>query len=301
MPENSGQNDSEIPLCPRPVVLFLLDGWGVTAATEANAIAGAKMPFFSKLLKEYPVALLETGAKSINARYLSLGSGCDLDDENQERALTLTSLVSAAGLKQVKITETERLAALTHFFNGHVENRAPKEDWLIVSSEAGGHVVKPTLALKRIAKKLIEVLEQEEICHLIIVSIPTLDLVARGGDLIAAQKAANTLDKSLKKIISKILDKKGLALISAAHGNAEKMRQPGIDVIDTEITANPVPLILVGEEFKSRNIGWADPLNNDLSLLAPIGSLADLTPTILEIMGLAKPTEMKGHSLLENK
>lgn len=293
---DSSSSTSEVPLRPRPLVLLLLDGWGIAPMTEANAVAGAKTPTFSKLIKDYPVALLETGDKTINTRYLSLGAGCDLENENEEPALTLTKIIADNNLKQLKITETERLAALTHFFNGHAEDRASGEEWAIVSSEASGHLIKPTLALKRIVKKTLEALEKE-IFDLLVISIPTLDLVARGGDLATTVKVVNDLDKNLKRIVAKVQEKKGVVILSAAHGNAEKMRQPGIDVIDTEITANPVPLVLIGEDFKSQNIGWADPLSNDLSLLAPIGRLADLAPTILKIMGIEPPLEMTGKSL----
>lgn len=285
---------------PRPVILLFLDGWGVAPMTEANAIASAKTPTFSRLLKEYPVAVLETGAKTVNARYLTLGAGKDLFDEEESQVITLTKTLADNGLKQLKITESERLAALTHFFNGHEENRVIGEDWQVVSSEAGDHTIKPTLALKRIIKKLLAALDDEQLDFLA-VSIPTLDLVAQSGDLVAVQKAVAAIDKSLKKIVEKVREKEGLLIISAAHGNAEKMRQPGIDVVDKGITANPVPLILVGEGFRDQNIGWPDPPNNDLSLLAPLGGLSDLAPTILEMMGLAKPAEMDGQSLIDRK
>jgi bisphosphoglycerate-independent phosphoglycerate mutase (AlkP superfamily) len=144
--------DSESSRRPRPVVLLLLGGWGIAPATEANAITAAKTPFFSRLVREYPVALLRPGQKSLNARYLTLGTGREFSTENSAVAVTLTSVIAAAGLKQIKITVAERLAALTYFFNGHAENKFSGEDWKIISSLVGRTPAGPLLILKRTVK-----------------------------------------------------------------------------------------------------------------------------------------------------
>jgi len=297
---NSHNNSEEIPRRVRPLVLLLLDGWGIAPASEANAITGAKTPTFLNLIKEYPVALLTTGNKTINARYLSLGAGRDLADENLEQAVTLTKTIAAHNLKQIKITETERLAALTHFFNGHEENRTAGEDWLIVSSAAGNHTVKPIFALKRIVRETLKAINSESYDFLV-ATIPTLDLVAGSGDFSATKKIVAALDKELRKIVTEVFDKQGVLLVSSTQGNAEKMHYLGTEMAHKEITDNPVPLIIAGERFKSTNIGLADPVGNDLSLLAPAGSLADLASTVLAIMGLPQPEEMLGKSLIDKQ
>ncbi len=303
---NSTSNSSNAsaasePLPSRPLVLLLLDGWGVAPEGEMNALRAAKITNWLNLIKEYPVALLSTGEKTINARYLSLGTGQDLSDENIESPFSLTQALADHNLKQLKIAETERFAALTHFFNGHSEGQKMGEDWKIVSSEAGNHTVKPLLALKRTVKEVISALHQDPPYNFIAVTIPTTDLVAATGDFNSVIKTVEAVDKNLKLIIEEVLDHKGLLLISSPNGNAEKMRLPGTDVADTSITTNPVPLLIVGEEFKGRTVGLAEPLNNDLSLLAPIGTLADLAPTILSLMNLEKPAAMTGQSILDNK
>lgn len=298
----SSHNNSDEPLRAGPLVLLLLDGWGIAPPSEINALASVKTPGFSNLTKNYPVALLQTGDKTLNARYLSLGSGQDLSDENIEPALTLTKIISAAGKKQIKITETERLAALTHFFNGHEENRSNNEDWLIVSSQAGQYSLNPTLSLKRVIKAFLRTLaDTNNLYDFIVIALPTLDLVARGGDQEAVKKIIKTLDKKIKLIATEVLDKQGTLIISAALGNAEKISLLGGDLVDKEMTANPVPFILINEEFRGQNIGWPDPVNNDLSTLTPLGGLENLAPTILELLNLEKPSGMSSSLPFDKK
>jgi len=295
--ESVSSNNSSDPLPLGPVVLLLLDGWGIAPRGEANAIAGAKTPTFLNLIKEYPVATLNIFPVDLNTRYLCLGSGRDLINGKEKLVNTLTELIARANLTQIKITETERLAALTYFFNGRSENKVGGEDWLTVSSEAGEEKRKTPLPLTRIVKETLTAIKSEKY-KFIVVALPTLDLAAAKGDFEAVKKIAATIDKNLKNIFSEVLDKKGIMIISAASGNAEKMLNLGTEVVDTGITNNPVPIIIAGEELKGRTIGLADPIDNDLSLLAPVGTLADLAPTILKILGITQPEEMNGKSLI---
>lgn len=298
----TSSNNQEKPLPGGPLVLLLLDGWGIAPPSEMNAITSVKTPAFSNLTKNYPVALLETGDKSLNARYLSLGSGQNLSDEDVKPVNTLTKIISFAGKKQIKITETERLAALTHFFNGHEENRVSNEDWLIVSSQAGHHSLSPTLSLKRVVRVFLKTLaDAKNIYDFIIVALPTLDLAVRGGDQEAVKKIIGALDKKIKLIATEVLNKQGTLIISSALGNAEKISTPGGDLIDKEITANPVPLILIKEEFYGQNIGWPDPINNDLSTLTPLGGLENLASTILELLNISCPADISPSLLLDKK
>ena len=296
---NNNSNNSDTPSkTAGPVVLLLLDGWGVAPLSEANAMTSAKTPYLDNLVKEYPVALLTAQNKTINARYLSLGAGQDLSDENFVPPTTLSKVLAEHNLKQIKITETERLAALTHFFNGHREDRHAAEDWKIVSSEAGDHNKKPVLALNRISRELIKATQGEKYDFLI-ASIPTLNLVATSGDFKTVKKVVEKLDSHLRKIVNLVLTKKGLIIISSACGNAERLKNMATDLVDKDITNNPVPVLIISEEYKGKTIGFREPLNNDLSLLAPAGDLGDVGPTILSIMGLAKPEEMTGISLFD--
>lgn len=280
------------------VILLLLDGWGVAPASEANAITAAKTPTFLNLVKDYPVALLNSDHKTWNAHYLTLGSGREMADENSEVPANLSAIIAAAGLKQIKIAETERFAALTHFFNGHREEKFFGEDWKIISSTAGNKKVSPELALKRIVREALNVINSEESPAFLAVAIPYLDLTAAAGDFLANKKAVENVDKAIKKILAAASAKGDTLIITAAGGNVEKSRNISLDMSDTGLTESPVPLIIAGAEFKGKTIGLADPLNNDLSSLTPAGTLADVAPTILKIMNLNKPEEMTGESLI---
>ncbi len=281
---------------PRPVVLLLLDGWGIASANEANAITAAKTPVFLKIVQEYPVAALNPGKLSLNERYLVLGSG---QNEITEDTLGLSAIISKAGLKQLKLAETERFAALTTMFNGRQEDRFSGEDWKIISSAENNHSVKPFLVFKRSVKALLEAINKEDDSYAFIAaSLPYLDLTASTGDFSAAKKAVADIDKSLKAILAAVLEKKGLLIISSAAGNAEKMRDFSTDMIDNSITVNPVPFIICSEDYKGKTIGLSDPMNNDLSLLAPAGNFSALAPSILKILGIEQPESMKGKSLI---
>ena len=281
------------------VVLLLLDGWGVAPANDANAIAAAKTPNFLNFIKEYPVALLNPGTSGLNARYLTLGAGREVGDESSELKINLSSIISGAGLSQVKIAETERFAALTHFFNTHQENKLPFEEWKIISSTTKSKKPKYLLTLKKTVKEIIDTISSEHGLRFLAAALPCLDLAAAGGDFLETKKAVEIVDKALKEIFLAVTQKEGVLIITAAGGNAEKTKDIATDLPDTGLTDNPVPLLIIGEEFKGKTIGLADPLNSDLSSLTPAGTLADVAPTILKIMKLDKPVEMTGKSLVE--
>jgi len=296
-------NEEDLPLAekklnrPKPVVLLLIDGWGIAPKSEANAIALAKTPVFLNLIKEYPAAVLKTFGKNLNINYFGLGTGKEIVEEISEPTLSLAKIIADSGLSQIKISETERFAPLTHFFNGNNEDKVNGEEWTIVSSESGDHDNKPALALRRNFKELKKAVEENKY-DFILASWPLLDLVARSGDFKEVSKAAGVLDSYLKKLLISLADKGGVLIISAAHGNAERMKNVATDLADSEITDNPVPFIIVGAEFKGRTIGLTDTLDNDLSLLEPAGTIADIAPTILKILNIEKPAEMTGESLI---
>jgi len=211
----------------------------------------------------------------------------------------LGEVLAKNGLKQLRIAETEKYAHVTYFFNGGVEKPNEGEDRILVPSPAvASYDLKPEMSALEVTKKLVEAIESDKY-DFILVNFANADMVGHTGNLQAAIKAIETLDKCLSKVVRSILMKNGIALITADHGNAEVMFNMQTGQIDKEHTSNPVPFILVGREYAGRNVGWQDLINNDLTLVQPQGFLADVAPTILKLMGLEKPKEMRGMNLIK--
>ena len=274
-----------------PLVLLLLDGWGVASAGEANILSLVDTTNFSDLAKDYPMAQLTPGKKNLNCRYLSLGSGREIEDENDKRELsTLTKLLSVNNLKQIKIAETERFAAATYYFNAWQEERIVGEEHIIISSGVENPV-------KEITKETIKAIKGRE--HDFILSvIADIDLVANEGNVKELRTTIEMVDDSLRKIANEVLSIGGTLIVSSIGGNAERMYNLASDTTDNLMTNNPVPIIIVNEEFRNKNVGLIDPPDHDLSLLSPAGTLADIAPTILKMFNISTPELMTGKSLL---
>lgn len=295
MNKTDNQNSDE-PLDKSPIILLLLDGWGIAPASEANLISLSKTPNFNRLIRDYPSALLRVRKKSLNARYLSLGSGRHLEDESTKISPPLSEVISLAGYRQIKIGDSNRLAALTYFFNGGNENKFLNEDWKIISASLSDRK-KPLIVINKIFKEVSLALKSGEF-RFMVVALPYLDLVSQEGDLSLMKKTVEAVDKSLGRLASLALDNSSRLLISAACGNAERVKSLVTDLEDKNITDNPIPLIIVEGGLEGKTFGLSEPISGDLSLLAPIGGLDDLAPTILEMLGLKIPAEMTGKSLL---
>ncbi|AZR72280.1 phosphoglycerate mutase (2,3-diphosphoglycerate-independent) [Anoxybacter fermentans] len=195
---------------------------------------------------------------------------------------TLAEVLSTAGLKQLRIAETEKYAHVTFFFNGGKEEPVEGEERrLIPSPKVATYDQKPSMSAFEVTDALIEEINKD-IYDVIILNYANCDMVGHTGDLDAAIKAAEAVDQCLAKLIPIILDKGGQVLLTADHGNAEKMLEG--DNPHTAHTTYPVPMIYIGgpEGVKLREGGI----------------LADIAPTMLEILGIGQPEEMTGKSLL---
>jgi len=211
---------------------------------------------------------------------------------------TLGEIISKNKLKQLRIAETEKYAHVTYFFNGGVEDKLEGEDHILIPSpNVSSYDEVPEMSAPEVTKKIIEQVEADTY-DFIVVNFANPDMVGHTSNIEATIKAVETLDILIKKIIGSILDKDGVIILTADHGNAEYMfdMQTGMKV--KEHSSNPVPCILIGSEYEGKTFGWQDTPNSDLSLLRPQGVLADLAPTILNILKIDIPKEMTGRSLL---
>lgn len=195
---------------------------------------------------------------------------------------TFGEIISKKGLTQLRIAETEKYAHVTFFFNGGEEKQYKGEDRILIPSpKVETYDLKPEMSANEVTDKVVEAIESQKY-DCIILNYANPDMVGHTGSLEAAIKAIETIDTCVGRVVEAIEKVNGVALITADHGNSEQMIDYTTGEPHTAHTTNPVPLILVGKKAK----------------LKP-GRLADLAPTMLDIMGIEKPIEMTGTSLIE--
>ena len=196
---------------------------------------------------------------------------------------TFGEYISKKGLKQLRIAETEKYAHVTFFFNGGEEKVFEGEDRILVPSpKVATYDLKPEMSAYEVTEKLLEAINQDKY-DTIILNYANPDMVGHTGILESAVKAIEAIDECVGKVVQTVREKGGVILITADHGNSEQMIDYKTGEPHTAHTTNPVPLILVGME----------------GVALKEGKLADLAPTMLDIMGLEKPEEMTGESLIE--
>ncbi len=217
---------------------------------------------------------------------------------SEEITNTLGELISKAGLKQLRIAETEKYAHVTYFFNGGNETKSRGEDHVLIPSKmVSSYDQVPEMSAPEITSKVVEFVS-DDIYDFILINFANADMVGHTGNMEAAIKGVESLDLAVDKIVSSVLAKNGVVMITADHGNAEVMFNMQTGQIDKEHTANPVPFVLIGNEFAGRSIGWLDTVDDDLSTAQPQGILSDVAPTVLKLLNIDKPKEMTGISLL---
>ncbi|MCL2761169.1 MAG: 2,3-bisphosphoglycerate-independent phosphoglycerate mutase [Desulfuromonadales bacterium] len=197
----------------------------------------------------------------------------------------LSKVLSDNKKTQLRIAETEKYAHVTFFFNGGVEEPYPLEERCLIPSpkDVATYDQKPEMSAFLVTEELLKRIDEDKY-DVIILNLANCDMVGHTGIIPAAVKAVEAVDLCVGKLVSKILKKEGITIITADHGNAEKMLDENGNPY-TAHTCNPVWFILVDEARKG-------------SILKNSGKLADIAPTILELMNIEKPKEMTGESLI---
>ena len=193
----------------------------------------------------------------------------------------LGEYLSKMGLTQLRIAETEKYAHVTFFFNGGSETQFPGEDRVLVPSpKVATYDLQPEMSAEEVARQCVERIESGAY-DVIILNFANCDMVGHTGVFNAAVKAVETVDECVGRVIDATLKMGGIAMVTADHGNAEQMKQADGSPM-TAHTTNPVPFILVGAGSELRTGG----------------KLADIAPTILDVLGLIQPEEMTGKTLI---
>jgi 2,3-bisphosphoglycerate-independent phosphoglycerate mutase len=216
---------------------------------------------------------------------------------------TLSEVLSRTGFKQIKLAESEKSTHVTSFFNGGREKPFRGEDIKIISSpNVKSFDTKPEMSAKPLAKAVIDAIKSKKY-EFILVNFANVDMIAHTGNIIAVGQAVQVLDTLVSDIVKNNMSVGGVTMITADHGNAEQMvniNKKDSHERETLHTLNPVPFMLIVKEYKKNLIQtsvMAQP--NTLSkIISASDNLADVAPTILEVMGIPKPQEMTGHSLL---
>ena len=197
---------------------------------------------------------------------------------------TFGEFLASKGLKQARIAETEKYAHVTFFFNGGVEAPNPGEDRILVNSpKVATYDLKPEMSAYEVCDKLVEAIKSDKY-DVIIINFANPDMVGHTGVEAAAIKAVEAVDTCVGRAVEALKEVDGQMILCADHGNCEQLVDYTTGVPFTAHTTNPVPFILINY----------DPAYT----LKEGGCLADLAPTLIDMMGLEKPAEMTGHSLL---
>ena len=206
----------------------------------------------------------------------------------ESMANILANVMGNQKMRNLRVAETEKYAHVTYFFNGGIEQPFPGEERVLVPSQkVATYDLKPEMSAAGIADAVVKATE-EGTFDVIIVNFANADMVGHSGKIEPTVKAVETVDACLGRIESAVRAKGGAMLITADHGNAEMMIDPATGGPHTAHTTNPVPFIVVAEDAKEYT-------------LKPNGSLRDISPTILGMLGTDEPKEMTGSDLRVRK
>jgi 2,3-bisphosphoglycerate-independent phosphoglycerate mutase len=233
-------------------------------------------------VRQFVMRLLERGADVTTMTRYSDAFDCPVAFAEQDVAETMAEVLAEHGARQLHVAETEKYAHVTYFFNGGREDEWPGETRILVPSprDVPSYDLEPEMSARKVAQRVAEELGAGY--RFVVVNFANPDMVGHTGVIPAVVKAVETADECLAEVVGAVEGAGGVSLITADHGNAEQMLEPDGVSPHTAHTTNPVPLIVTDTE---------------VSLSGP-GELSDLMPTALALLGLDKPLQMTGKSLI---
>lgn len=221
------------------------------------------------------------------------GLPVDIAFAPQEITVRLGEVLAKNWKRQLRISETEKYAHVTYFFNGGVEQPFFYEDRILVpSKKVSSYADLPEMSALEVTDKLVEAIDKHSY-DFILVNYANSDMVGHTGNFSAAVKSVEFVDSCLDRVIEAVIKKGGQMLITADHGNVEEMLNIYTGEPDTQHSKNPVPCWYVGvDSFLERKAAEEEKIEAQ-------GMLVDLAPTVLELLGIEKPAAMIGHSLMD--
>lgn len=210
----------------------------------------------------------------------------------------MAKVVSDAGLKQLHIAETEKYAHVTFFLNGMREEEFPGEERVIIPSpRVSSYDQAPEMSTPKIAERIVKEI-QAGTFDFIVSNFANADMVGHTGKFDATKKAAEAADAAVGLVVSAALAAGGVVIITADHGNGEEVLNLQTGELDKEHSTNPVPFLVIGEQWRGQASPSGEVIGGDLSLMPPVGMLADTAPTVLKLLGVPQPKEMTGSPLI---
>lgn len=210
----------------------------------------------------------------------------------------LAKVISDAGLTQLHIAETEKYAHVTFFLNGMREEEFPGETRAIIPSpRVSSYDKEPEMSVFQISERVVKETMAGSY-DFIAINFANADMVGHTGNEAATIKACEAIDKATGQIVDAALAVGGAVVITADHGNAEEVKNLVTGDMDKEHSTNPVPFLVISKDLEGVKAPGGDIENDDLSMVSPIGMLADTAPTILKLLGVAQPPEMTGSPLI---
>lgn len=202
--------------------------------------------------------------------------------------MPLGRVLSSNGLRQLHMAESEKERFVTYYFNGQQELPFPGENRMIIpSSKVPTYDQKPEMSAREITDSFLKLVADPTLgkYSFVVINFANADMVAHTGNLEATKIACSVIDECVGRIVNKVNSLGGVTLITADHGNAEQLIKAD-GTKSTEHSTNPVPFLVVGQEFLGK------------SQMLPSGILADVSPTILKLLGISQPSEMSGRALI---
>jgi 2,3-bisphosphoglycerate-independent phosphoglycerate mutase len=249
-----------------------------------NALDGSDLPGAAELDAAIPRARVPQGLKYVCMTRYDKNFDLPVVIPPESMANILANVMGGLNMRNLRVAESEKYAHVTYFFNGGVEQPFPGEDRVLVPSpKVATYDLKPEMSAAGVATAVVKA-TNEGMFDVIIVNFANADMVGHSGKIEPTVKAVETVDACLGEIEKAVRAKGGAMLITADHGNAEMMIDPATGGPHTAHTTNPVPFIVMAEDAKQFT-------------LKPNGSLRDISPTMLGMLGIDEPKEMTGSDL----